>query len=72
MLRGVEGGVALDLRGLAVDGSDLMSELGVSPGPGLGRLLDWLLERVLADPTINTHAALLDLARRRQSSEGAL
>ena len=68
----LEAGVALDLHGLAVDGSDLMSELGVAQGPGLGRLLDWLLERVIADPTINTREALLDLARRRQSSEGAL
>jgi tRNA nucleotidyltransferase (CCA-adding enzyme) len=68
----LDAGVALDLHGLAVDGSDLMSELGVAQGPGLGRLLDWLLERVIADPSINTHDALLDLARRRQSSEGAL
>jgi tRNA nucleotidyltransferase (CCA-adding enzyme) len=65
-------GVALDLHGLAVDGSDLMAELGMEPGPGLGRLLDWLLERVIADPSVNTREGLLDLARRRQSSEGAL
>ena len=65
-------GVALDLHGLAVDGSDLMTELGMAPGPGLGRLLDWLLERVIAEPSVNTREGLLDLARRRQSSEGAL
>jgi tRNA nucleotidyltransferase (CCA-adding enzyme) len=65
-------GVALDLHGLAIDGSDLMSELGMAPGPGLGRLLDWLLERVIAEPSVNTREGLLDLARRRQSSEGAL
>ena len=63
---------ALDLSGLTVDGSDLMAELDVKPGPDLGRLLDWLLERVIADPTVNTREGLLDLARRRQSSEGAL
>jgi putative nucleotidyltransferase with HDIG domain len=68
----LEAGVALDLHGLAVDGSDLMTELGMQPGPGLGRLLDWLLERVIAEPSVNTRAGLLDLARRRQSSEGAL
>jgi tRNA nucleotidyltransferase (CCA-adding enzyme) len=62
-------GVALDLRGLAVDGSDLIAELGIEPGPGLGRLLDWLLERVIADPSVNTRDGLLDLARRRLSSE---
>ena len=65
-------GVALDLHGLAIDGSDLMAELGMTPGPGLGRLLDWLLERVIAEPSVNTREGLLDLARRRQSSEGAL
>jgi tRNA nucleotidyltransferase (CCA-adding enzyme) len=64
-------GVALDLRGLAVDGSDLIAELGIEPGPGLGRLLDWLLERVIADPSVNTRDGLLDLARRRLSSEPA-
>ena len=64
-------GVALDLRGLALDGSDLMAELGITPGPGLGRLLDWLLERVIADPSVNTRAGLLDLARRRLSSDAA-
>jgi len=48
-----------------------MGELGIKPGPGLGRLLDWLLERVIADPTVNTREGLLDLARRRLSSEGA-
>ena len=68
----LEAGVALDLHGLAVDGSDLMAELGMQPGPGLGRLLDWLLERVIAEPSVNTREGLLDLARRRQRSEGAL
>ena len=68
----LEAGVALDLHGLAVDGSDLMAELGMQPGPGLGRLLDWLLERVIAEPSANTREGLLDLARRRQRSEGAL
>ncbi len=64
-------GVALDLSGLAIDGSDVMAELGITPGPGLGRLLDWLLERVIADPSVNTREGLLDLARRRLSSEKA-
>ncbi len=64
-------GVALDLSGLAIDGSDLMAELGITPGPGLGRLLDWLLERVIAEPSVNTREGLLDLARRRLSSDAA-
>jgi poly(A) polymerase/tRNA nucleotidyltransferase (CCA-adding enzyme) len=40
-----------------------MADLGVPPGPGLGRILDILLERVIADPTTNQRATLLALAR---------
>ncbi len=57
-------GVALDLRGLAVDGRDLMAALDLPPGPTLGRLLDGLLERVIADPTLNRRDVLVGLARR--------
>ena len=39
--------------GFAVDGRDLMTELGIEPGPALGRMLDGLLERVIADPALN-------------------
>ena len=54
---------------LAIDGNDLMSELGLSPGRLLGRLLDDLTDRVVAEPALNDRAILLDLARsypRRQ------
>jgi tRNA nucleotidyltransferase (CCA-adding enzyme) len=49
---------------LAVDGNDLMSELGLPPGPLLGRLLDELTERVVAEPALNDRTILLDLARQ--------
>jgi tRNA nucleotidyltransferase (CCA-adding enzyme) len=71
VVKELDAGVALDLSGLAIDGTGLMSELGIEPGPGLGRLLDWLLERVIADPSVNTRDGLLNLARRRLSSEKA-
>ena len=51
--RELDADVVLDLRGLAIDGDDLIAELGLSPGPELGRILDALLERVIADPSIN-------------------
>ena len=38
-------------------------ELGVIPGPRLGRILDELLERVLTDPRLNERATLLRLAQ---------
>jgi len=55
--------VALDRGQLAVDGRDMMTELGLPEGPQLGRLLDLLMERVIAEPAVNVRAALLELAR---------
>jgi hypothetical protein len=48
---------------LAVNGADLMRELGIPPGPEVGRLLRALLERVLDDPALNERERLLTLAR---------
>ncbi|HEX7473380.1 MAG TPA: HD domain-containing protein [Candidatus Limnocylindrales bacterium] len=55
--------VALDLRGLSIDGDDLIRELGLAPGPAIGRVLHALLERVMNEPDINRPATLLALAR---------
>jgi len=57
-----EPGLLLDRR-LAVDGHDLQRELGLPPGPEIGRVLDSLTEAVLDDPTRNEREALLALAR---------
>jgi putative nucleotidyltransferase with HDIG domain len=54
--------VVLDRSRLAVDGNDLMGELGLPAGPHLGRILDELLERVIAEPALNERATLLLLA----------
>lgn len=48
---------------LAVNGHDLMRELGLQPGPELGRILDRLMEGVLDEPGLNERTALLRLAR---------
>ncbi len=53
---------ALDRGGLAVHGDDLMAALGIPAGPTLGRILDELLERVIADPGLNDRPTLLLLA----------
>jgi putative nucleotidyltransferase with HDIG domain len=55
--------VALDRAGLVVDGDDLITELGLRPGPTIGRVLDELVERVIADPALNDRPTLLLLAR---------
>ncbi len=54
--------VVLDRSRLAVHGDDLMTELGVPAGPRLGRILDALLDRVIAEPHLNDRATLLLLA----------
>jgi tRNA nucleotidyltransferase (CCA-adding enzyme) len=54
--------VVLDRSRLAARGDDLMAELGIPAGPRLGRILDELLERVIADPKLNDRATLLLLA----------
>jgi tRNA nucleotidyltransferase (CCA-adding enzyme) len=50
------------LRDLAITGDDLI-ELGIEPGPGLGRALQQLLETVVDDPTLNTREQLLERLR---------
>jgi tRNA nucleotidyltransferase (CCA-adding enzyme) len=55
--------VALDRSGLAIDGDDLIRELGLEQGPRVGVVLDALVERVMNDPALNDRPTLLLLAR---------
>ena len=48
---------------LAIDGNDVRRELGLEPGPRIGRILDRLTELVLEDPDLNEPDTLLRLAR---------
>jgi putative nucleotidyltransferase with HDIG domain len=66
----VAAAVVLDRSRLAVDGDDLMAELGLPAGPHLGRILDALLERVIADPKLNDRATLLLLAGSMLADDG--
>jgi hypothetical protein len=66
----LEARVALDLRDLAVDGDDLIAELGLAPGPTIGLILDALLEQVIADPELNDRPTLLMLAQAMLWEEG--
>jgi putative nucleotidyltransferase with HDIG domain len=56
-------GVPLRTGDLAIDGTDIQAELGIPAGPLIGRLLDRLLESVIADPRRNTRRQLLSDAR---------
>jgi tRNA nucleotidyltransferase (CCA-adding enzyme) len=53
----------LTARELALGGRELMTELGVVPGPRVGQLIDALLASVLDDPRHNTREQLLATAR---------
>jgi tRNA nucleotidyltransferase (CCA-adding enzyme) len=57
----------LTVSGLAIDGNDLIRELGLEPGPEVGRLLDALLQAVIEDPGLNEREALLRIARQNRT-----
>jgi putative nucleotidyltransferase with HDIG domain len=59
----LEGDFVLERADLAVDGDDLIAELGLAQGPTLGHILDELLERAIADPAVNDRPTLLLLAQ---------
>ncbi|HET7029020.1 MAG TPA: HD domain-containing protein [Candidatus Limnocylindrales bacterium] len=56
-------GAVLDRSALAVDGADLIAELGLTPGPRLGEVIARLFERVVEDPRLNERERLLEIAR---------
>ena len=62
----LQGQACFTLRDLAVDGGDLLA-LGMRPGPGVGRMLEALLEDVLEERLPNERRALLEQARSRLS-----
>jgi tRNA nucleotidyltransferase (CCA-adding enzyme) len=59
----LSGTAVLSVGELAVNGTDLMRELDLSPGPEVGRLLEVLLQAVIDDPARNDPVTLLRLAR---------
>jgi tRNA nucleotidyltransferase (CCA-adding enzyme) len=62
-------GAALNARDLAVNGRDLM-QLGLAPGPLLGRILSQLLDEVVDDPARNSRETLLLRARELATEKG--
>lgn len=55
---------ALSIKDLCVDGNDLMEFLRLEPGPLVGAILQYLLDRVLDEPALNQPEQLLELARK--------
>jgi poly(A) polymerase/tRNA nucleotidyltransferase (CCA-adding enzyme) len=60
---------ATSVKMLKVDGSTLMAELHLSPGPKIGALLDCLLAEVIDDPARNVREQLLDRARQLMDND---
>jgi tRNA nucleotidyltransferase (CCA-adding enzyme) len=56
-------GEAMSVKQLAVNGNDLIKELGLAPGPVIGRVLAALLEEVIEVPEKNEREQLLARAR---------
>jgi tRNA nucleotidyltransferase/poly(A) polymerase len=54
---------AFSLRDVAIDGNDIMRELGIPAGPEVGHILNALFERVLDEPALNTRETLVELAK---------
>jgi tRNA nucleotidyltransferase (CCA-adding enzyme) len=60
----MEAGRAFTLSQLAIDGNDIMRDVGLAPGPQVGIILNELLQSVLEDPALNEKEKLLEIARR--------
>jgi tRNA nucleotidyltransferase (CCA-adding enzyme) len=65
----VAAGAALSSKDLAVNGNDLMHELGLAPGPILGVILERLVELVTEEPAMNEREKLLAAAREVVAAE---
>ena len=63
---------ALKIKDLKINGHILMQELKIKPGPTIGKILNYLLEKVLDDPSLNTQKQLIQLAKDYIKRDGLL
>lgn len=54
---------ALDVSHLKINGQDIMDILKIGPGPKVGEALNYLLEKVIDDPSLNEMEKLTDIVR---------
>jgi tRNA nucleotidyltransferase (CCA-adding enzyme) len=66
----IERSTAFSPHDLEIDGNDVMRELGIGPGPAVGRAIAAVFERVLDDPELNTRDRLLSLIREVGAKTG--
>jgi hypothetical protein len=53
----------ISVKMLKINGTDLMKEFNLRPGPQIGALLDVLLANVINDPKLNEPPTLLAMAK---------
>jgi tRNA nucleotidyltransferase (CCA-adding enzyme) len=66
----IERSTAFSPHDLEVDGNDVMRELGIGPGPAVGRVIAAVFERVLDDPDLNARDRLIALIREIGAKTG--
>ncbi|MFA4859089.1 MAG: CCA tRNA nucleotidyltransferase [Candidatus Margulisiibacteriota bacterium] len=54
---------ALKVTDLALNGHDIIKALKINPGPVVGQALNYLLEKVLDQPELNTKSKLIELLK---------
>ncbi|MBW1999908.1 MAG: HD domain-containing protein [Deltaproteobacteria bacterium] len=59
----------LKRRDLAVNGCTVMDTLGLKQGPEVGRILKWLMEKVIENPELNRREELVSLLKGLQIKE---
>ncbi|OGM92405.1 hypothetical protein A2755_01420 [Candidatus Wolfebacteria bacterium RIFCSPHIGHO2_01_FULL_48_22] len=62
---------AIDTRMLEIDGTEIMEELGLNPGPKVGWIMSVLLEEVLDDSKKNSKEKLFERARELDAMSDA-
>ena len=59
----------ISVKQLKLNGNDIMTELGVDPGPKVGAILAVLLSKVIDDPALNDKKKLIALAKELAKSK---
>ena len=54
---------------LAINGHKVMETLGLSAGPGVGRILRELMEKVIDNPELNTKSSLIAILEQKKSPD---
>lgn len=57
----IASGEPVEIKDLAINGKEIMEIMHIKPGKEIGQILSYLLERVIAEPELNTKEKLIEL-----------